>query len=111
VAWGNLVFISGIRGIDPSTGAPAAGDARRLSLIFGHLARILEASGCAPRDVLAARVYVTEMSRHRPQVNEAFTKFFGSALPARTIVEVRALNQGDTIEIEVIAARHRQAAR
>jgi len=43
----------------------------------------------------------------RPLVNEAFTVFFGGTLPARTIVEVRALNQSDTIEIEAIAARRR----
>lgn len=104
-AWGGLVFVSGIRGIDPATGTPARGDARRLRLIFAHLARVLDASGCAPRDVLAARVYVTAMRRHRPLVNAAFAKFFGNAPPARTIVEVRALNQADTIEVEVIAAR------
>jgi len=105
VAWGDLVFVSGIRGIDPATGAPAPDDARRLELIFGHLARILEAHGCAASDVLSTRVYVTEMARHRPLVNDAFTRFFGQDLPARTIVEVRALNQADTIEVEVIAAR------
>ncbi len=58
-----------------------------------------------PKRGLAARVYVTAMRRHRPLVNAAFAKFFGTAPPARTIVEVRALNQADTIEVEVIAGR------
>jgi enamine deaminase RidA (YjgF/YER057c/UK114 family) len=52
---------------------------------------------------LSARVYVTEMSKHRPLVNEAFERAFGDELPTRTIVEVSALNQEDSIEVEVIA--------
>jgi 2-iminobutanoate/2-iminopropanoate deaminase len=106
VARGGLVFVSGVRGIDPATGAPAPDDARRIRLIFAHLARILAANGCAPGDVLSTRVYVTDLARHRPLVNEAFARFFGAALPTRTIVEVRALNQGDTVEVEVVASRN-----
>jgi hypothetical protein len=45
------------------------------------------------------------MARHRPLVNAAFARFFGTALPARTIVEVRGLNQNDTVELEAVAVR------
>jgi enamine deaminase RidA (YjgF/YER057c/UK114 family) len=38
-------------------------------------------------------------------VNNAYVKAFGSHLPARTIVQVAALNQNDSIEISVIAAK------
>lgn len=89
-----------------STRRPAPDDARRIQLIFAHLTRILAANGCAPGDVLSTRVYVTDLARHRPLVNEAFARFFGAALPTRTIVEVRALNQGDTVEVEVVACRN-----
>ncbi len=105
VAWGDLVFVSGIRGIDPATGAPAVGDAHRVRLILAHLEKILAEHGSTAQDVLSTRVYVTQMARHRPLINDAFSQFFGEALPARTIVEVRALNQDDTIEVEVIARR------
>jgi enamine deaminase RidA (YjgF/YER057c/UK114 family) len=74
-------------------------------LIFSHLERALSASGSSLRDVLATRVYVTDMKRHRPLVNEAFEQAFGSDLPTRTILQVSALNQADTIEVEVIAAQ------
>jgi 2-iminobutanoate/2-iminopropanoate deaminase len=104
-AWGDLLFVSGLRGIDPQSGRPAEGDAERIRLIFTHLERILAANGSSLTDVLSARVYVTEMARHRPMVNEAFESAFGSELPARTIVEVGALNQADSIEIEVVAIR------
>ena len=105
VGWGGLVFLSGLRGIDPATGQPAASDRERLELIFKHLQTALEASGSSLRRVLSTRVYVTDMSRHRPLVNEAFAAAFGADQPTRTIVEVGALNQADSIEIEVVAAR------
>lgn len=106
-AWGGLLFVSGLRGIDPATGAVAPTDEERVALIFEHLARALEAGGSSLRDVLQTRVYVTDMARHRPLVNAAYERAFGTDLPARTIVEVRALNQDDTIEVEVVAARTR----
>ncbi len=106
-AWGGLLFVSGLRGIDPATGAVAASDEDRVALIFAHLARALDAGGSSLRDVLSTRVYVTDMARHRPLVNAAYERAFGDELPARTIIEVRALNQNDTIEVEVVAARTR----
>jgi enamine deaminase RidA (YjgF/YER057c/UK114 family) len=44
------------------------------------------------------------MTRHRPLVNRAFEEAFESGLPTRTIVEVSAPNQADSIEIEAVAA-------
>jgi 2-iminobutanoate/2-iminopropanoate deaminase len=106
-AWGGMLFVSGVRGIDPVTGALAATDEERLALIFAHLDRALHAGGSSLRHVLSTRVYVTDMARHRPLVNQAYERAFGNELPTRTIVEVSALNQADTIEVEVIAARTR----
>ncbi|MQA84494.1 MAG: hypothetical protein GEV03_07700 [Streptosporangiales bacterium] len=104
VTWGRLLCISGLRGIDPATGVPVERDDDRLRLIFDHLGRILCHHGCSSRDVLATRVYVTDMARLRPPVNDAYQRFFGPDLPTRTIVEVSALNQGDSVEIEAVAA-------
>jgi 2-iminobutanoate/2-iminopropanoate deaminase len=102
--WNGLAFISGVRGIDPLTGQPAKDDARRLDLIFEHLRRILESVGSSLDHVLSSTVYVTDMNL-RPMVNDAYVKAFGSQLPTRTIVQVAALNQDDSIEIAVIAAK------
>lgn len=110
-AYGDLVFVSGLRGIEPHTGRPAPSDEERVDLIFAHLSRALEANDSSLRHVLSTRVYVTDMARHRPLVNAAYERAFGDALPTRTIVEVRALNQDDTIEIEAVAARPRRRAR
>lgn len=102
--WDQLV-VAAARGIDVATRQPAETDAQRVHLIFSHLQKILAASGSSLSRVLAAHVYVTNMDHHRPLVYEAFAHFFGSELPACTMVEVSALNQSDTIEIEVVAAR------
>jgi 2-iminobutanoate/2-iminopropanoate deaminase len=110
-AWGETLFVSGLRGIDPATGALAPTDEERVRLIFAHLAAALEAGGSSLRHVLSTRVYVTDMRVHRPIVNAAYERAFGADLPTRTIVEVRALNQDDTIEIEAIAARVRAVSR
>jgi enamine deaminase RidA (YjgF/YER057c/UK114 family) len=106
VGWNGLVFVSGVRGIDLQTGQPADGDERRLELIFQHLGRILDQAGSSMRSVLVSRVYVTDMARLRPLVNDAYEAAFGDHLPTRTIVEVVGLNQGDSIEIEVIAVQN-----
>ena len=104
VSYGGVVHISGLRGIDEQTGRPVDGDAQRLQTIFQHLQAILGAHGCRRSDVLATRVYVTDMARLRPLVNEAYESFFGDEAPTRTIVEVRGLNQDDTVEIEFLIA-------
>jgi 2-iminobutanoate/2-iminopropanoate deaminase len=102
--WNGLAFVSGVRGIDPLTGQPARDDARRLELIFQHLRRILASVGSSLEHVLSSTVYVTDMNV-RPMINNAYVKAFGSHLPTRTIVQVAALNQNDSIEIAVIAAK------
>lgn len=104
VSWNGLIFVSGIRGIDPATGLPAPDDEMRLRLIFQHMRRILAEAGSGLEAVLSTRVYVTDMVRLRPLVNAAYVEAFGDRLPTRTIVEVAGLNQNDSIEIEVTAA-------
>lgn len=105
VVLGDLLFVSGLRGIDATSGKPVDGDRERVDLIFLHLGRVLAAGGSSPRLVLATRVYVTDMAALRPLVNEGYERFFGTEQPTRTIVEVRGLNQDDSIEIEAVAAR------
>ncbi len=105
VGWNGLVFVSGVRGIDPDTGPQAVGDERRLELIFQHLEKILDDAGSSLQSVLVSTVYVTDMVGLRPLVNDAYVAAFGDNLPTRTIVEVTGLNQGDSIEIEIIAAQ------
>ena len=100
---GNLLFISGQRGIDPATGMltePAIEARARRAM--ENLKAIAEAAGGSMRSFLSTVVYVTDMKAHRPAVNKLYEEYFGSHPPARTIVEVSALNQDDIVEIEAV---------
>ena len=100
---GNLLFIAGQRGIDPATGKLVAPDIEtRARRTFENLKAIAEAAGGSMSAFLSTTVYVTDMSAHRPVINRMYEEYFGENLPTRTIVEVRALNQGDIVEIEAV---------
>lgn len=100
---GNILYIAGQRGIDPATGdlveACIEARARRT---FENLKAIAEAAGGSMASFLSTTVYVTDMKAHRPAVNKMYEEYFGENLPTRTIVEVRALNQDDIVEIDAV---------
>ena len=98
---GDFVFVAGMRGIDPNTNLLVEGDEARVRQAFTNMKTIVEAAGGTLRDTVRLVVYVTDMNRHRPLVNGIQEEFWsGGPYPPRTIVEVRALNQGDIVEVE-----------
>jgi len=98
---GDFVFVAGMRGIDPATNALVAGDEARVRQAFRNMALIAQSEGASLRDAVRLVVYVTDMARHRPLVNTVQQEFWGEGpYPPRTIVEVRALNQDDIVEVE-----------
>jgi len=98
---GDFVFVAGMRGIDPATNALVAGDEARVRQAFRNMALIAQSEGASLRDAVRLVVYVTDMARHRPLVNTVQEEFWGEGpYPPRTIVEVRALNQDDIVEVE-----------
>lgn len=105
VEWNGMIFISGLRGIDPATGVPAETVDKRIELIFEHLGLTLAHHGSDAASVLSSTVFVTDMDGLRPVINEAYETFFGGHWPTRSIVEVSGLNQQDDMELEFIAVR------
>ena len=97
---GDLVFVAGMRGIDPATNGLVAGEAARVRRAFLNMKTVVEAAGGSLRDAVRLVVYVTDMDRHRPLVNKIQEEFWTAAYPPRTIVEVRRLNQDDIVEVE-----------
>jgi enamine deaminase RidA (YjgF/YER057c/UK114 family) len=98
---GEFVFVAGMRGIDPETNALVAGDAARVRQAFLNMQRVAASEGASLRDAVRLVVYVTDMARHRPLVNDVQEEFWGAGpYPPRTIVEVKALNQDDIVEVE-----------
>jgi 2-iminobutanoate/2-iminopropanoate deaminase len=98
---GDFIFVAGMRGIDPKTNTLVAGDEARVRQAFANMQTVVVASGGSLRDAVRLVVYVTDMNRHRPLVNKIQEELWGGPpYPARTIVEVRALNQDDIVEVE-----------
>jgi enamine deaminase RidA (YjgF/YER057c/UK114 family) len=98
---GDFVFVAGMRGIDPATGALVEGEAARVRQAFANMAQVAASEGATLTDCVRTVVYVTDMARHRPLANTIAEELWGKGpYPPRTIVEARALNQGDFFEIE-----------
>jgi enamine deaminase RidA (YjgF/YER057c/UK114 family) len=98
---GDFVFVAGMRGIDPATNMLVAGDEARIRQAFRNMLGIAASEGAGPRDAVRLVVYVTDMDRLRPLVNQVQEELWGRGpYPPRTIVEVARLNQADIVEVE-----------
>jgi len=98
---GDFVFVAGMRGIDPATGALVDGEEPRVRQAFANMAQVAASEGAKLTDCVRTVVYVTDMARYRPLANEIAEELWGKGpYPPRTIVEVGALNQGDFFEVE-----------
>jgi 2-iminobutanoate/2-iminopropanoate deaminase len=98
---GDFVFVAGMRGIDPATGALVAGEEARIRQAFLNMQLVAASEGASLRDAVRLVVYVTDMARLRPIVNKVQAELWGEGpYPPRTIVEVRGLAQDDIMEVE-----------
>lgn len=98
---GDFVFISGMRGIDPASNLLVEGAEARIGQAFRNMQTIIEGAGGTLRDAVRLVVYVTDMHRHRPIVNQVQEEFWGGPpYPPRSIIEVARLSQDDIAEVE-----------
>ncbi len=98
---GDFVFVAGMRGIDPTSNALVEGEAARIRQGFVNMLHIAAAAGASIEDCCRIVVYVTDMHRLRPLVNQVQEELWaGHPFPPRTIVEVSRLNQDDVFEVE-----------
>jgi 2-iminobutanoate/2-iminopropanoate deaminase len=98
---GDFVFVAGMRGIDPATDMLVEGAEPRVRQAFLNMRAIVEAAGGKLSDAVRLVVYVTDMYRYRPIVNNIQKELWdGAPYPPRTIIEVDRLNQDDIVEVE-----------
>jgi enamine deaminase RidA (YjgF/YER057c/UK114 family) len=98
---GDFVFVAGMRGIDPATNALVDGEEARVRQAFHNMLTVAASEGASAADCVRTVVYVTDMARHRALANKIAEEVWGKGpYPPRTIVEVKALNQGDFFEID-----------
>jgi 2-iminobutanoate/2-iminopropanoate deaminase len=98
-----FVFVSGQVAIDPATQQVISGDvAAQTDRVLKNVSEILEASGSGLGEVVRSTVFLKNMSEFTA-MNEVYGKYFSSAPPARSTVEVSRLPKDVLVEIDVIA--------
>jgi 2-iminobutanoate/2-iminopropanoate deaminase len=104
VRFGDLLFISGCAPLDANGQLVGRNDVKaQTRQVLEHLRTTLEAVGLGPGDVLKVTVYLMDVD-DRARINPLRRAFFGSTLPASTLVEVSRLAvPGMRVEIEAIA--------
>jgi 2-iminobutanoate/2-iminopropanoate deaminase len=100
---GGFLFSAGQIPLDPSTGQIVDGGITpQTERVMQNLKAVLDSAGLDWPSVVKTTVYLHDMADF-PTVNEIYGKWFGSARPARSTVQVAALPRGALIEIDVIA--------
>jgi 2-iminobutanoate/2-iminopropanoate deaminase len=100
---GDMLYLAGQLGIDPSTGKLVEGGAgaETLQLLKG-LSQVLETAGLSMGDVVKANVFLTDMNDFAA-MNKVYETFFEAPYPARSTIAVAALPGGGHVEIELTA--------
>lgn len=101
---GEWVFCSGQLGADPDDGTLPEGieDQTRRALL--NLGAVLDAAGCAWKDVVKTTVFLADMSDFAA-FNEVYAAIIERPYPARATVEAGGLPKAALVEIEAIARR------
>lgn len=98
-----FVFVSGQVAIDPVTNTLLSGDIGfQTDRVLKNLRGILAAAGSSLDRVVRATVFLKNMNDFAA-MNEVYGKYFTSAPPARSTVEVARLPKDVLVEIDVIA--------
>src|SRR5208282_1741673 len=98
-----FVFVSGQVAIDPATQHVIGGDvAVQTDRVLKNLSAILQAAGSGLEKVVRSTVFLKNMSEFAA-MNEVYGRYFSTAPPARSTVEVARLPKDVLVEIDVIA--------
>jgi 2-iminobutanoate/2-iminopropanoate deaminase len=98
-----FIFTSGQIAIDPATQQVVGGDvAAQTERVLRNVSEILEAAGSGLGKVVRSTVFLKNMNDFGA-MNQVYGKYFSSAPPARSTVEVARLPKDVLVEIDVIA--------
>jgi 2-iminobutanoate/2-iminopropanoate deaminase len=102
VRYGDLLFVSGMLGMNPKTGELAGTDIESQAVrILENLKAVIEAAGMTLQNVLKSTVFLKDMNDFA-KFNEIYGRYFPDAPPARETVQVAKLPRDAAIEISVI---------
>jgi 2-iminobutanoate/2-iminopropanoate deaminase len=98
-----LVFTAGQVAFDPKTQQIVDGDiSAQTERVMQNLSAILTAAGCGMQDVIRSTVFLKNMDDFAA-MNAVYAKYFSTAPPARSTVEVSRLPKNALVEIDMIA--------
>jgi 2-iminobutanoate/2-iminopropanoate deaminase len=105
VRYGDLLFVSGMLGMDTKTGELAGTDIESQAVrILENLKAVIEAAGMTLQNVLKSTVFLKDMNDFA-KFNEIYGGYFPDAPPARETVQVAKLPRDAAIEISVICGK------
>ncbi|HET6488461.1 MAG TPA: RidA family protein [Syntrophales bacterium] len=105
VRYGDLLFVSGMLGMDPKTGELAGPDVEAQAVrVLENLEAVIEAAGMSLQNVLKSTVFLKDMNEFA-KFNEIYGRYFKDAPPARETVQVARLPRDAAIEISVICGK------
>jgi 2-iminobutanoate/2-iminopropanoate deaminase len=108
VAFGDLVFSSGLSAADPVSAELPDGIEAQTRRCFAKLDDVLRAADSSLDQVLRVTVYLTDIQAQHAPMTAVFRELFPVDPPARTTVQVAALSSPERlVEIDAIAARRR----
>ena len=102
---GNMLFMSGQLGIDPSTAAFVEGGITEQTIpSFKNMNAILTEAGFTMNDVVKTTVFLADMNDFAA-MNTVYASQFEGSFPARSAVAVKTLPKNGLVEIEVVAVK------
>ena len=99
---GNLVFCSGMAGIDPASGEVAEGIEAQTEQALVNLSAVLGAAGCSMGDVVKTTIFYANVEDFG-RLNEVYARHMPDPPPARSAPAHVRLPRGLLISIEAIA--------
>ena len=99
---GNLVYTSGMLGIDPAAGTLVEGLEAQAHQVFKNLTALLKDAGTSMEKVVKTTVFVKDLNDFAT-INGIYGQYFTEPFPARSCVEVARLPKDGLLECEVIA--------
>jgi 2-iminobutanoate/2-iminopropanoate deaminase len=98
-----FLYLSGQVALDPKTGEMVGADiGQQTQRTLENVKGIVEAAGSKMTHVVKTTVFLKDMNEFAA-MNEVYARYFSSAPPARSTVQVARLPKDALVEIEVIA--------
>jgi reactive intermediate/imine deaminase len=99
------LFVTGQMPI-AADGSVPEGIENQTKVVFENLKMVLGRVGSSLREVVSARVFLTQFDAHYERMNTVYRTYFDpQRFPARTCVGVTGLARGCLVEIDFIARR------